>query len=84
MNVDNSEQKYKELLKLLYFRKPLCLSVWFAAQFLQLRTLRVASVTLPCPKYISWTIIKGLTQTEELWGLEMETDLALHSQDNST
>lgn len=34
-------------------------------------------------KYTSWTIIKCLTQTEELWGLEMETDLALRSQDNS-
>lgn len=34
----------------------------------QSRAPLAASITLLCPKYISWTIIKSLSQTEELWG----------------
>lgn len=58
-------------------------SMQFTVQSLQSRAPLATSITLPLPKHISWTIIKSLTQTEELWGLKMETDLALHSQDNS-
>lgn len=54
------------------------------AQSTQSRTTLADSVTWTCPKLISWTIIECLTLSEELWGLEMETDLALRSQDNST
>lgn len=69
MNVDNGS---KRAASKPVSQKSACVSVSPPNS----RTPLAASITLPCPKYISWTIIKSLTQTEELWGLEMETDLA--------
>lgn len=85
MNVDNMQCQWKKksCIKTELLLRKLRVNVRFTAQSPQSRTPLAASTTWPGPKYITWTIIKSLTQAEELWDLEMETDLALHSQDNS-